>query len=86
MFRELSNMDEIDVAAFELKREYPRCKDVIDNEVARLRDEIAAEPHRPVAVQEDLINLRSRIQDYPCAQNRKRRRAPGKKSGRIHGR
>jgi hypothetical protein len=79
-------MDKIDVAALQLKREYPRCEDVIDKEVDRLREEIAAEPHKPVAIQEDLINLRSRIQDYPCAQETKRRRAPGTKSGRIRGR
>ncbi len=79
-------MDEIDLAASRLKSEYPRCRSVIDEEVARLREEIAAEPHKPVAIQEDLINLRSRVQNYPCAQKGKRRRTVGTKFGRNRGR
>lgn len=65
-------MDEIDIEAAKLKTEFPRCKAVIDSEVARLREEIKAEVPRPVAIQEDLMNLRSRIQDYPCAKRRNR--------------
>ena len=66
-------MDEIDAAALKLKAEYPSCRDVIDREVVRLREEIAERGVAPISIQEDLINLRSRVQDYPCAKSRRRR-------------
>lgn len=79
----MQETDAIYFQALDLKREFPRCRDVIDGEVARLREEIKAEPHRSPEM--DQIHLRQRVMEYPCAKKITRRRAGGK-TGRRRGR
>ncbi len=73
-------MDELDLLAEEMKESYPRCKELIRNELARIRESVRMGEFKSIDPSAILNDLRTKIERAPCAQ--KRRRAGSQKTRR----
>ncbi len=65
-------MDELDLLAEELKEKYPRCKELIKNELVRIRESGRMGEFESFDLSETLNTFRSKIERAPCAQKSKR--------------
>lgn len=72
--------DELYLTARKLMTKYPRCRDVIDKELAKLRERGRLGELQSIAVQEISIDLISVIERLPCAQKGRKTYHSGKRS------
>jgi hypothetical protein len=65
-------MSELDMEALALKRKYPRCAGIIDQEVARIRL-LNDGQTQSIDIRETLMELHTAVKKHPCAQKQKKK-------------